>query len=186
MTKRCQTYYPHVTRTARLPCQDDRMLVFRASVPCALLLTSLLQASTPDDTAREIFKQLIEINTTDSVGNAPQPREAMAKRLLDAGFPASRRASPRPQRPQRNLVARIARHRAAQADPLHRPSRRRRSAPRRLDHRSLPIRRERRLLLRPRHPGHEGRRRHPRHRLHSPQERGLQSGSRPDPRAYSR
>src|SRR5258708_14729908 len=36
--------------------------------------------------ARDIFKQLIEINTTDSVGNVTTAAEAMAKRLRDGGF----------------------------------------------------------------------------------------------------
>ena len=36
--------------------------------------------------AREILQQLIEINTTDSVGNVSTASEAMAKRLRDAGF----------------------------------------------------------------------------------------------------
>src|SRR3984893_9994980 len=43
----------------------------------------------PDQTkqlARDIFKQLIEINTTDSVGNVTTAAEAMAKRMHDAGF----------------------------------------------------------------------------------------------------
>ena len=43
-----------------------------------------------DDAARQlahdIFKQLIEINTTDSVGNVTIASEAMARRLRDAGF----------------------------------------------------------------------------------------------------
>jgi len=37
--------------------------------------------------ARQIFQQLIEINTTDSVGSTTIAANAMAKRLLDAGFP---------------------------------------------------------------------------------------------------
>jgi acetylornithine deacetylase/succinyl-diaminopimelate desuccinylase-like protein len=36
--------------------------------------------------SREIFKELIEINTTDSVGNVTTAAEAMAKRLRAAGF----------------------------------------------------------------------------------------------------
>ena len=36
--------------------------------------------------ARAIFQQLVEINTTDSVGNVTTAAEAMAKRLRDAGF----------------------------------------------------------------------------------------------------
>src|SRR5258708_18754186 len=36
--------------------------------------------------AHDIFKQLIEINTTDSAGNVTSAAEAMAKRLREAGF----------------------------------------------------------------------------------------------------
>jgi acetylornithine deacetylase/succinyl-diaminopimelate desuccinylase-like protein len=42
-----------------------------------------------DALAYAIFKQLIEINTTDSVGNVTTAAEAMAKRFLDAGFAAA-------------------------------------------------------------------------------------------------
>jgi len=38
--------------------------------------------------SHDIFKQLIEINTTDSVGSTTVAAEAMRKRLLDAGFAA--------------------------------------------------------------------------------------------------
>jgi acetylornithine deacetylase/succinyl-diaminopimelate desuccinylase-like protein len=57
--------------------------------------------------AREIFEQLIEIDTTDSSGNVTAAAEAMAKRLLAAGFaPADVQvvgADPR----KKNLVARL-------------------------------------------------------------------------------
>ena len=36
--------------------------------------------------AHDVFKQLIEINTTDSVGNVTTAAEAMAKRLREGGF----------------------------------------------------------------------------------------------------
>lgn len=39
--------------------------------------------------ARDIFRELIEINTTDSLGNTPRAARAMARRLLAAGFPAA-------------------------------------------------------------------------------------------------
>ncbi len=39
--------------------------------------------------ARDIFRELIEINTTDSLGNTPRAARAMAQRLLAAGFPAA-------------------------------------------------------------------------------------------------
>jgi acetylornithine deacetylase/succinyl-diaminopimelate desuccinylase-like protein len=37
--------------------------------------------------AHDILKQLVEINTTDSIGSTTVAAQAMAKRLLDAGFP---------------------------------------------------------------------------------------------------
>jgi len=37
--------------------------------------------------AHDVFKQLIEINSTDSIGSTTAVAEAMRKRLLDAGFP---------------------------------------------------------------------------------------------------
>jgi hypothetical protein len=39
------------------------------------------------ETAQDIFKQLIEIDTTDSIGSTTVAAQAMANRLLDAGFP---------------------------------------------------------------------------------------------------
>jgi acetylornithine deacetylase/succinyl-diaminopimelate desuccinylase-like protein len=39
--------------------------------------------------AREIYKELIEINTVDSVGNTTTAANAVAKRFRDAGFPES-------------------------------------------------------------------------------------------------
>src|SRR5256712_3025848 len=57
--------------------------------------------------ARDIFKQLIEINTTDSLGNTPRAARAMAQRLLAAGFPARDvRVLIGPDATRGNLVAR--------------------------------------------------------------------------------
>src|SRR5213082_106634 len=57
--------------------------------------------------ARDIFKQLIEINTTDSLGNTPRAARAMAQRLLAAGFPARDvRVLIGPDATHGNLVAR--------------------------------------------------------------------------------
>ena len=48
------------------------------------------QASPADRTlARDIFRELVEINTTDSLGNTPRAARAMARRLVAAGFPAA-------------------------------------------------------------------------------------------------
>jgi acetylornithine deacetylase/succinyl-diaminopimelate desuccinylase-like protein len=57
--------------------------------------------------AHDIFKQLIEINTTDSVGSTTVAAEAMAQRLLDAGFPASDVVVLGPNPRKGNMVARL-------------------------------------------------------------------------------
>ena len=57
--------------------------------------------------AREIFKQLIEINTTDSVGNVTTAAEALATRLRDAGFPAQDVIVAGPNDRKKNLVVRL-------------------------------------------------------------------------------
>jgi len=64
-----------------------------------------------DDTtkrlARDIYKQLIEINTSDSVGSTTVAADLMAKRLRDAGFPASDVQVLGPNDRKGNMVARI-------------------------------------------------------------------------------
>ncbi len=57
--------------------------------------------------SRDIFRELVEINTTDSVGNTTQAAEAMAKRLKDAGFPAADIQVLGPNDRKGNLVARF-------------------------------------------------------------------------------
>ncbi len=57
--------------------------------------------------AADIFKQLVEINTTDSVGNTTVAAEAMAKRLRDAGFPADDVVVLGPNQRKGNMVARL-------------------------------------------------------------------------------
>lgn len=57
--------------------------------------------------ARDIFRELIEINTTDSLGNTPRAARAMARRLVAAGFPdADVRVLIGPDPKHGNLVAR--------------------------------------------------------------------------------
>src|SRR5438477_12765571 len=57
--------------------------------------------------ARDIFKRLIEINTTDSLGNTPRAARAMAQRLRAAGFAApDLRVLIGPDATHGNLVAR--------------------------------------------------------------------------------
>lgn len=56
--------------------------------------------------AHDIFKELIEINTTDSVGSTTLAAQAMAKRLRDAGFPAADLTIAGPNDRKGNLVVR--------------------------------------------------------------------------------
>ncbi len=79
---------------------------------CRNLATTLYaqQAPTLDAASQQlshdIFKQLIEINTTDSVGSTTVAAEAMRKRLLDAGFPAEDVVVLGPNERKGNMVAR--------------------------------------------------------------------------------
>ncbi len=57
--------------------------------------------------AKEIFRELIEINTTHSVGNTTIAAEAMATRLLAAGFPESDVHVVGPTANRGNLIARF-------------------------------------------------------------------------------
>ena len=57
--------------------------------------------------AHDIFQQLVEINTTDSAGSTTIAAEAMAKRLLDAGFAPEDVKVLGPNDRKGNLVARL-------------------------------------------------------------------------------
>jgi acetylornithine deacetylase/succinyl-diaminopimelate desuccinylase-like protein len=73
-------------------------------------LVTVAETQVPDSTkslAHDIFKQLIEINTTDSVGNVTTAAEAMAKRLRDGGFSESDIKVAGPNERKKNLVARF-------------------------------------------------------------------------------
>ncbi|MGP0072810.1 MAG: M20/M25/M40 family metallo-hydrolase [Bryobacteraceae bacterium] len=86
-----------------------------------LALGSLAAAPLDEATrklAHDIFQQLIEINTTDSVGSTTVAAAAMAKRLLDAGFPAEDVKVLGPNDRKGNLVARYRGSGAAGLKPI--------------------------------------------------------------------
>jgi acetylornithine deacetylase/succinyl-diaminopimelate desuccinylase-like protein len=88
--------------------QRKNRLLILVSILAAIPYTTLAQRTVPPNpTAREIFKQLIEINTTDSVGNVSIAAQAMAERLRDAGFPEKDLQIAGPTDRKKNLVARI-------------------------------------------------------------------------------
>jgi acetylornithine deacetylase/succinyl-diaminopimelate desuccinylase-like protein len=77
---------------------------------CALLSLSAEAQTTlkaEDAFARDIFKELIEINTTDSVGSVTAASEAMAARLRQAGFTDADMQLLGPNDRKRNLVVRF-------------------------------------------------------------------------------
>ncbi len=77
---------------------------------CTLVLFALPSTAQIDDQTKQlshdIFKQLIEINTTDSVGNVTTASEAMYQRFRDAGFPESDMYVGGPNDRKKNLVVR--------------------------------------------------------------------------------
>ncbi len=83
-----------------------RVLAFVASLTI-LSSVALLAQNGPNETrAKEIFKQLVEINTTQSVGNTTQAAEAMAARFRAAGFPEADVRVLGPSAKKGNLVVR--------------------------------------------------------------------------------
>jgi acetylornithine deacetylase/succinyl-diaminopimelate desuccinylase-like protein len=109
------------------PIRANAMEALRASrgLPVKRLLILLLSLSTPlaaqqrgtvytpgsltpnQQLARDIYEQLIEINTAVTTGNVTTAAEAMAQRFRDAGIPATDVfvGGPRPEK--HNVVARI-------------------------------------------------------------------------------
>jgi len=81
-----------------------------SALPASMAAQSALPSTTPEDKAlaREIFKQLIEINTTDTpLGNVTTATTAVQKRFLDAGFSSEDVHLLGPDPRKMNLVVRI-------------------------------------------------------------------------------
>ena len=83
---------------------------------CTVVLGGVLILAAPataqnmaeiDGEARAIFQQLVETNTTDSVGNVTAAAEAMAKRFREAGFPEDDVIVAGPNSRKKNLVVRL-------------------------------------------------------------------------------
>jgi acetylornithine deacetylase/succinyl-diaminopimelate desuccinylase-like protein len=68
------------------------VLTALAALPLPLFLPLAAQTSRPlaphQRLAREVYKELVEINTVDSVGSVTRAAEAVARRFRAAGFPA--------------------------------------------------------------------------------------------------
>ena len=81
-----------------------------------LLLVPGAYSQPPQELARDIFKQLIEIDTTDSAGDNTRAAEAMAARFRAAGYPAEDVQILVPMPRKGNLVVRL--HGTGKARPL--------------------------------------------------------------------
>jgi acetylornithine deacetylase/succinyl-diaminopimelate desuccinylase-like protein len=90
----------------------------RVILSCLVLLGSITPGAAPPAAQpailaahqrllREIYQELVEINTTDSVGDNTKAAEAMARRLLAAGFPAGDVQVLTPVPRKGNLVVRL-------------------------------------------------------------------------------
>src|SRR5947209_6392 len=91
-------------RAARLLLGALAVAALPASPPAAAQTT---RSHADSQLARDVFRELIAINTTDSLGNTPRAARAMAQRLLAAGFPAADvRVLIGPDAKHGNLVAR--------------------------------------------------------------------------------
>ena len=73
----------------------------------AVILIAAIPLCAQQQLARDILKQLIEINTTDSVGDNTQAAEAMAARFREAGYPESDIHVVIPAPRKGNLVVRL-------------------------------------------------------------------------------
>jgi acetylornithine deacetylase/succinyl-diaminopimelate desuccinylase-like protein len=87
-----------------------------SGILATLLVAANLYAQQPAQTtldpatrqlAHDVFKQLIEINTTDSIGSTTVAAEAMRARLLDAGFTPADVVVLGPNERKGNMVARL-------------------------------------------------------------------------------
>src|SRR5947209_4709437 len=74
---------------------------------CLFITVMRAQDDQARQLARDIFKQLIEIDTTDSTGNVTTAAQAMADRLLDLGFPPNDIFVLGPTDRKKNLVVRL-------------------------------------------------------------------------------
>src|SRR5436309_10295229 len=90
--------------------QNSPLFVVLGLVACLTPLSTRTQAAAAGDyrpLAREIFRELIEIKTTDSgVGSTPAA-EAVAQRLRAAGFPEADIQVIGPSARKKNVVARL-------------------------------------------------------------------------------
>ncbi|HXQ21490.1 MAG TPA: M20/M25/M40 family metallo-hydrolase [Candidatus Acidoferrales bacterium] len=96
------------------------LTVLAATAATVFTTICLAQTPTPDEAAfRSLYRELVEINTTRSVGSCTQAAEAMRAHLLAAGIPAAdiQILAP-PDRPSDGALIAVLRGRDRQAKPV--------------------------------------------------------------------
>lgn len=84
-----------------------QLFCFVATLFSTFFASAQMDDATTRRLAHDIFKQLIEINTTDSVGSVTAASEAMAQRFRVAGFPDSDIQVLGPNDRKKNVVVRL-------------------------------------------------------------------------------
>jgi acetylornithine deacetylase/succinyl-diaminopimelate desuccinylase-like protein len=82
-------------------------LIVVLSILCQFVSAQVNKLSVEQDLAHSIFKELIEINTTHSIGDCTPAAEAMAKRLKEGGFDEKDIVIIGPFARNKNMIARI-------------------------------------------------------------------------------
>jgi acetylornithine deacetylase/succinyl-diaminopimelate desuccinylase-like protein len=82
-------------------------LIFVLSIVFQFVSAQVNKLSVEQDLAHSIFKELIEINTTHSIGDCTPAAEAMAKRLKEGGFDVKDIVIIGPFARNKNMIARI-------------------------------------------------------------------------------
>ncbi len=115
----------------------NSLLKASGAVVILIFITTMAFAQADKQLTHDIFKELIEINTTNSKGNCTAAVEAMAARLRKAGFPDKDLFIGGPQPKKRKPGSHPAWHRQAEAPFVAGTYRCGGSAERRLDYRSF-------------------------------------------------
>src|SRR5688572_29324724 len=92
-------------RVARLPCAA--LICMTAALSSQAASEAATKLTPHQQLAREIYKELVEINTSQSAGDTYAAAKAMAARLKAAGFPDADVQSFETAPKRGNLVARI-------------------------------------------------------------------------------
>ena len=102
----CWRLMPQSLQPSRIGRRALLAVALAAQIAVPVFLEAQLDPATRQ-LSRDIFQQLIEINSTDSVGATTPAAEAMAKRLLDAGFAKEDVVVLGPNARKYNMVARL-------------------------------------------------------------------------------